>query len=614
MPGFTNSDNKFGLTPFIVGQVLGDGCNYDTIQTAIDDCFAAGGGVVGIRSSTVPYVENLTMRAGVELYGFDVDGRLPSFISKVVIQGNHTFTQAGGFGAVIAQYITLQALAGDALTINATGGASAILAMKFSGIEAFTVAGQRAVAMNPDAAASCQFSTDNTQIQSDFHCFENIGLGGGSAFLSLGNTNSSTGSIMHNSGGGNVSITGQWTAVSANLSVMDSVIGFGNSNFTHSNINVSGEAFLLGVAGGSVNVTHCSIGSGAASGNWIDGSAGVTVTFGDILLINTAQNIGAAVTQTKVNWQPYAEAAVGSVGSNRGTSSYDSTQFQVTDGFVQRTASPFITKATVDGIFSRRVDTTWIKVLAWAGGGGAQGGTVDVAGLAVGGLGAAGGGFIEAEFEGATFPAATGFTIGVGGVGGAGAPIGGGIGTAGTDGTDTTVSLTLGSLIATGGQGGNLAYAPFGGPKGFNQNSFKGFDSNGSTGETTMAGNSDSLGVGPPTGGGDGGAAGAAFSPGANGGTILNVPTNIVLSGGLGGAVDGASGLAGDASALTSWISGGAGGGGGASSVLGAGGNGANGQIIGGGGGGGGGALTGIGAGGTGGDGSRGEVWFIEYF
>ena len=99
MPGWSNSDNKFGLTPYIVGQTLGDGCNYSSIQAAIDDAFAAGGGVVGIRPSTVPYVENLTLRQGVELYGFDVDGRLPSAISRVVIQGNHTFTVAGGFGA-----------------------------------------------------------------------------------------------------------------------------------------------------------------------------------------------------------------------------------------------------------------------------------------------------------------------------------------------------------------------------------------------------------------------------------------------------------------------------------------------------------------------------------
>ena len=346
MPGWSNSDNKFGLTPFIVGTVLGDGCNYDTIQTAIDECFAAGGGVVGIRASTVPYVENLTLRAGVELYG----------IAKVVIQENHTFTQAGGFGISLAQYITFAALAGDVFTLSATGGGAAALAMKFSGIEAFTVAGQRAIAMNPDAGSSCQLSTDNCQIQSDSHCFENIGLGSGSAIISLGVTNSSTGSIIHNSGGGNVSITGQWTTVSAILSVMDSVIGTGGANFTHSDINTSGEAFLLGVAGGSANVTHCVVGSGAASGNWIDGPAGVTVTFGDILLSNTAQNIGAAVLQSKINWQPYAETAVAAAGSNRGMSAFDSSQFTVTDGWVQFTgasgAFPWIDQALSTTVLS----------------------------------------------------------------------------------------------------------------------------------------------------------------------------------------------------------------------------------------------------------------------
>ena len=333
MPGRQSGDNKLGLTPYIVGEILGDGCLYSTVQSAIDDAFAAGGGIVGIRAASVPYVENLTLRAGVDLYGFCVDGRLPSIIGQIVIQGNHTFTQAGGFGAVLAQYITFEALAGDVFTLNATGGGSAILAMKFSGVQAQTVAGQRVVLMNPDAGSSCQFSTDNTNISSDGHCFENIGLGSGSAFLSLGNSNSSSGDVMNISGGGNGSITGQWTSLSG-LSVLNSVSGNGSSSFTYSDMFTSAEAFLFGAGGGSAQVTHCQVASIAASGNWIDGPIG-SLTFVDVGLSGSALNIGAAITQAKNNWQPYAETAAAAGGSNRGTASFDSASFSVTDGWVQ---------------------------------------------------------------------------------------------------------------------------------------------------------------------------------------------------------------------------------------------------------------------------------------
>lgn len=333
MPGRQSGDNKFGLTPFIVGQTLGDGCNYSSIQTAIDDCFAAGGGVVGIRFSTTNYVENLTLRAGVDLYGFCVDGRLPSIIGQIVIEGNHTYTQVGGFGACIAQYITFLAPAGDAFTIVSTGGGSAIIAMKFCGIEAQTVAGQRAFVMNSDITSSCQFSTDNTNIGSDSHCFDVIGPGGGGAFISLGSVSSANGDILNVSGGGSGSLSGQHTQVSAGLSALNSVTGNGSSSFSYSDIFTSSEAFLFGAAGGSVQVSHCSIASGAVSGNWVDGPTG-SVIFGDILLNFSALNIGAGITQGKQNWQPYAETAAVALASNRGTASFENIAFQVTDGFV----------------------------------------------------------------------------------------------------------------------------------------------------------------------------------------------------------------------------------------------------------------------------------------
>lgn len=68
MTGWSTADNKFGLSPFIVGQVLGDGCNYTSIQAAITDATAAGGGNVLIRFGN--YAEDVTMAPNVNLMGF----------------------------------------------------------------------------------------------------------------------------------------------------------------------------------------------------------------------------------------------------------------------------------------------------------------------------------------------------------------------------------------------------------------------------------------------------------------------------------------------------------------------------------------------------------------
>jgi len=335
MPGWSNSDNKFGLTPYIVGTTLGDGCDYTSVQAAINDAFAAGGGVVGIRKGV--YTENLTLQDGVELFGFDVDGRLPSLLSHVSIIGNHTFTVAGGFGAQLSQYINFSAPAGDIFTITATGGGQAILALKFCGVEAFTVAGQRVCVFNPDGTSATQFSTDNTNVNSDGHCFEMVGAGSGAAFLSLGNANSVTGDVFRlTSGSGSLNV--EYMTANAAIYVFNGITANGNVSFAYSEISSGLEAVIFPAANGQCTVSHSSISSGAGSGFWIDGTGG-QVNFVDIALTGSALDIGPAITQQKLNWQPYAETAVAAIGSNRGTASFDSTQFTVTDGFVQAIAS-----------------------------------------------------------------------------------------------------------------------------------------------------------------------------------------------------------------------------------------------------------------------------------
>lgn len=340
MPGYANADNKFGLSPWIVGKIRGEGCNYSSIQTAIDECFAAGGGVVGIRASTTPYVENLILQPGVELYGFDVDGRLPSTLSKVVIQGNHTFTVFAGFGAQLSQYITFAAPAGDAFTIQTAAGAQAILAMKFCGVEAFTNPGQRCVVLDAVPGGGSQFSTDNSNLESSGSCFEGIGAGSQSAFISLGTVNSQSGDVYTATLGSNT-FSAENATLGANIYVFNGVSG-GNCDIVNTRVFSSQELAIFPAGTGSLNIYHSIVSSSAISGFWADGIAGCSVSFGDVLLSNSAQSIGPAVTATKLNWQPYAESAIAALGSNRGTASFDSAHFTVSDGFVQSKGFPWV--------------------------------------------------------------------------------------------------------------------------------------------------------------------------------------------------------------------------------------------------------------------------------
>lgn len=356
MPGWSNADNKFGLTPFIVGTVLGDGCNYSTVQSAIDDCFAAGGGVVGIRSGT--YIENLTLRAGVDLYGFDVDGKLPSPLAKVLIQGNHTFAVAVGFGAVLGQYITFSSLAGDAFTLQAAAGAQAIIALKFSGVEAFTNPGQRAFVLDATAGGGAQFSTDNTNVNSSGHCFEGIGAGSQAAFISLGNCNSQSANVYEATAGSN-SLTGEYTTLNGAIYIFSGPVD-GNCSVRHSRMFSAQEACLFPAGTGSFDVFHSEVSSSAASGFFVDGAPGCSLNFVDISLNGSALNIGPSVTQNKYNWQPYAESAAGALGSNRGTASFYNNDFTVVDGFVSLVGSTSGAVTQLDADSGFAIPTTGI--------------------------------------------------------------------------------------------------------------------------------------------------------------------------------------------------------------------------------------------------------------
>lgn len=319
MPGRNNASNKFAFSSYIVGTTLGDGCNYTSIQTAINDLFAAGGGVVLIRPGT--YTENLTLRSRVDLFGASVDGRVPIGIGQVEIVGNHTFSSLGPFAIVIATNIGFSTLAGDAFVLSAGVGNTAILAMQDCGLTATTDPASRAFVLNPVMGGSVQFSADNSQINSSSHNFEVIGAGSSGVFFQFGTLSSSTGDTFAVSAGtGSI----QLLRCTANGDrIVSEAGGSAGATFSYAETFSSNEAVFFGTNPGTLSAFHSTIQSNAASGFFIDGVAG-TIGYENIVLTGTATGISGTITPNVFDWKPYGTTT--SVGVNR----YNPLDFTVT--------------------------------------------------------------------------------------------------------------------------------------------------------------------------------------------------------------------------------------------------------------------------------------------
>lgn len=336
----SNADNKFGVSPFIVGEVLGAGCNYAGgagIQSAINDCFAAGGGTVYIRSSSTPYIVDLTLLAGVDLFGCSVDGRPPSVVAKVVVQGAHTFAPVAGFTFVLLGNISFINTAGtDAFTINPTAGAQCIFVLKYCGVDS-NVAGGRCFNVTPDAISAAIVPTEFSNCSSDMEVI--IANGPGVTQIQAhGGSYGSNSAAAVNLAVGTGFLVAQETQIQSNGGPAVTV-GTGTSGVNGDFSSFQANAFPcidLTVASGAAETHHCTFDSNAGSGFYVDGVAGTVFKHLDSGVTGNARAIGT--TENVISWQPYAQTAAMAVGSNRGTSSFDSSQFTVTDGWVHLTS------------------------------------------------------------------------------------------------------------------------------------------------------------------------------------------------------------------------------------------------------------------------------------
>jgi hypothetical protein len=322
----SNSTNKFGPSSYVVGTVLGNGCNFTSIQSAItqavaDGFTAANPCTILVRPGSY---SGFTMAPGILVEGVAAGS---VFSNNAVVSGTVTIdsTTAGGVQYALKN-LTITDPA-DALVIQGVGPTIVVDVANCS------LQGNRGVVVSNTSGTLSQFAFREcrivgTLIAADF-------LEHNSIFII--NSQLQGGTVVVMSGDARLRAFNSIFDASVDYGV--SITGTGNRmRMEFCNISCPQEA-VLGVNNGElVDLEHCSVDSSAVSGNYIDNVS--TFEFYDLALMGTAL-VNNAILTNFVDWQPHAGTAANATlpGGVRGTACFDSTQFAVSDGFVNLTGN-----------------------------------------------------------------------------------------------------------------------------------------------------------------------------------------------------------------------------------------------------------------------------------
>lgn len=298
MTKYSNSINQWGSSVYTVDSILGSG-HYSTIQEAIDDANAAGGGKVLIKNG--PYTENLIFKDLVDIIGISVSPNNNS----VSIVGSHTFPTGGLFNIE---------------SLNFTSPGSPVIELNNAATDATVIFN------------NCYILSTSIGLQTDASGFT------GNLIIKNSRIDSAISSVNANAPGSIDILNSEMNSINAgNLIIGDSsVVTILDSEFSSAGSNIqtfnagdlilarnckfvssSGNALNLG--GGSAKFIDCEIDASDGSGNAV--TAGATFAYAGLVLTGSAKNISSL--SLPLDWKPYATT------STVGTASFLSTDFNV---------------------------------------------------------------------------------------------------------------------------------------------------------------------------------------------------------------------------------------------------------------------------------------------
>ena len=258
MPGWSNADNKFGPTDFVVGPILGAGCNYTVIQTAINDAFAAGGGTILIRPGT--YTEDLILQPTVDLVGVCGDGR--EFPALVNIIGTHS---RNGNGITVVENIFFDQPAGITLAVFGFAGTTPILAIKNCRVLSDT---NVAISVNAIPGSNAIVSLISCEVTGQLN---GIQVGGQSTLLLENDVNVTSNSVEGIFINGVSTIIAKYSSVTGFTVAMGIFNNFANVTFSHCNLLGQTDSTVFFNTGGNFFGDQNTHNSGNAATFYVSG-------------------------------------------------------------------------------------------------------------------------------------------------------------------------------------------------------------------------------------------------------------------------------------------------------------------------------------------------------